>query len=86
MLSPSTSDIDRREKLLAYQTITSLIEYAIVYQEERRVELYKRTASDWTVYVYKGADSLVLNPDSRLELTLSLDDVYDGVIDTDNSR
>ncbi|HEY9871564.1 MAG TPA: Uma2 family endonuclease [Candidatus Obscuribacterales bacterium] len=80
VLSPSTIDIDRREKLLAYQNITSLNEYAIVYQEERRVELYKRRENEWTVTVHTGADSLVLTPAPGLELNVSLDEVYEGVL------
>lgn len=80
VLSPSTADIDRREKLLAYQTIASLHEYAIVYQDERRVELYKRRGNEWAVTVHTGADSFVLTPAAGLELNLSLDEVYEGVL------
>jgi Uma2 family endonuclease len=81
VLSPSTSDIDRREKLQAYQTIDSLKEYAIVYQDERKIELYRRTSSsNWVAAVYQGVEYFVLNPIPTKEIKLSLDDIYEGVI------
>ena len=46
VLSDSTERIDRREKLLAYQTLPSLQEYVLVAQNARRVEVYRRT-NDW---------------------------------------
>lgn len=41
VLSPSTERIDRREKLFAYQTITSLHEYLLVDPDKRCVEVYR---------------------------------------------
>ncbi len=46
VLSEATERIDRREKLLAYQTLPSLREYALVAQDARRVEVYRR-ANGW---------------------------------------
>lgn len=46
VLSEATERIDRREKLLAYQTLPSLREYLLVAQDARRVEVYRR-ANDW---------------------------------------
>jgi Uma2 family endonuclease len=46
VLSESTERIDRREKLLAYQTLPSLREYALVAQDARCVEIFRR-ANDW---------------------------------------
>jgi Uma2 family endonuclease len=46
VLSESTERIDRREKLLAYQTLPSLREYVLVAQDARRVEIFRR-ANDW---------------------------------------
>lgn len=43
VLSESTERLDRREKMLAYQTIESLQEYVLVAQDVRRVEVYRRT-------------------------------------------
>lgn len=80
VLSPSTADIDRREKLLAYKTIVGLNQYAIVYQDERKIELYTRVGSDWKVNLYQGKDPLVFKPTTALELAVSLDEIYDGVV------
>jgi Uma2 family endonuclease len=80
VLSPSTADIDRREKLLAYQSLESVKQYAIVYQDRRRVELYSRGDSGWSAAVYEGQDKLVLFPSSSLELAISLDEIYEKVI------
>ncbi|HEY9869161.1 MAG TPA: Uma2 family endonuclease [Candidatus Obscuribacterales bacterium] len=81
VLSPSTADIDRREKLLAYRLIESLQQYAIVYQDERTVEVYTRTSDrSWTLSVYHDRETLVLAPAPSTELSLSLDSIYEGVI------
>jgi Uma2 family endonuclease len=81
VLSPSTTDIDRREKLLSYKTIDSLNEYMIVYQDQRRVEIYKRASLDWDVYVFQEKDSFELSPRSNIRLNVSLDELYSGVVD-----
>jgi Uma2 family endonuclease len=45
-LSASTERIDRREKLLAYQSLPSLQEYLLVSQERREVQIHRRS-TDW---------------------------------------
>lgn len=45
VLSESTAEIDRREKLVAYQKIPGLRAYWIVSQDERRVEVHERDLS-----------------------------------------
>ena len=46
VLSDSTARIDSREKLFAYQTIPSLMEYLLVSQATRLVQIYRRR-QDW---------------------------------------
>lgn len=46
VLSEPTERIDRREKLLAYQTLPSLQEYMLVAQDAKQVEIYRRR-NDW---------------------------------------
>jgi Uma2 family endonuclease len=77
VLSPSTESIDRREKLLAYQTIPSLEHYVIVAQEERRIEWLRREGNSWKV-------SVLTRPEDRLEFpgqgaSLTLAEIYDGI-------
>ncbi len=71
VLSESTARIDRREKLLAYQTLPSLQAYLLVEQEARRVELYRR-ANDWRVEYHDEGEVWL----DCLELALPLADVY----------
>ncbi|RFC47250.1 MAG: Endonuclease, Uma2 family (restriction endonuclease fold) [Verrucomicrobia bacterium] len=77
VLSPSTESIDRREKLLAYQTIPSLGHYVIVAQEERRIEWLQREGNSWKV-------SALTQPEDRLEFpaqgaSLTLAEIYEGI-------
>jgi Uma2 family endonuclease len=46
VLSEATERIDRREKMLAYQTIPTFNEYLLVAQDLPRVEVYRRR-NDW---------------------------------------
>jgi len=54
VLSDSTERIDRREKLLAYQTLPSLQEYVLVAQNAKRVEIYRRRTGWQAEYVESG--------------------------------
>ena len=78
VLSESTARIDRREKLLAYQTIPSLQSYLLIEQERRHVELYRR-GTGWQAEHY--GDSALPNtlPIECLGTSLSLDDIYADV-------
>lgn len=74
VLSETTERIDRREKLLAYQTLPSLQEYLLVAQDARQVELYRR-ARDWQPeYFVEGAMRL-----DCLDFDLKVDDIYADV-------
>lgn len=42
VLSPTTEQIDRREKLLAYQRIDTIKEYVLVAQDQSLIEVYRR--------------------------------------------
>ncbi|MCT7982674.1 Uma2 family endonuclease [Laspinema sp. A4] len=77
VLSPSTETIDRREKRLNYQSLTSLQEYVLVAQDQMQVEVYRRKASgNWEVERLGPNDSLELN---SVGLTLTLAEIYDEV-------
>lgn len=59
VLSESTAEIDRREKLVAYQKLPSLRGYWIVSQDEQRVEAHQRAADGrWTATAYTAGDTL----------------------------
>ncbi len=62
VLSPSTTHIDRREKLLAYRQITSLREYLVIHQNRYRVEIYRRgVGNEWEYSVLGKSELLELN-------------------------
>jgi Uma2 family endonuclease len=77
VLSPSTESIDRREKLLAYQTISSLEHYVIVSQEERRVEWLQREGNSWKVSVLTAEADRIDFPAQNASITLT--EIYEGI-------
>jgi Uma2 family endonuclease len=81
VLSPSTESYDQGAKRHRYQTIPSLQEYAVVWQTEPRVEIYRRgPGSDWTVSNYAGLGevcefrSLPVGP-----VSVAIADIYERV-------
>jgi Uma2 family endonuclease len=77
VISPSTERIDRHEKMMAYKSVPSLEEYLLVSQDEMRVEVYRRTGSEWEVSVFTGAeDELEF---SCVALSLSVAEIYRNV-------
>lgn len=48
VLSPSTEDYDRGEKLEHYQQIEALQEVVLVHHRERRVVVWRRTGPRWS--------------------------------------
>ena len=74
VLSPSTEGIDRREKLRAYRTLPGLKEYAMVSQDECRVELHRRRGDiGWDIITFEPGDTVEL---AGVELQLPIADVY----------
>ncbi len=71
VLSESTARIDRREKLLAYQTLPSLRTYLLVEQDTQRVELYRRS-KDWQVEYFEDGEI----PLECLDVALPVADIY----------
>jgi len=71
VLSESTERIDRREKMLAYQTLPSLQEYVLVAQDCRQVEIYCRRNEWQPDIVNEGRFHL-----DCLDVDVSIDDVY----------
>lgn len=77
VLSPSTESIERREKLLAYQTIPSLEHYVIVAQDERRVEWLQRDGNSWKVSVLTETSDRIDFPAQNASITLA--EIYEGI-------
>jgi len=49
VLSPSTANDDRGEKLTHYQQITSLEEVVLVAHDEQRIDVWRRAGEGWTL-------------------------------------
>lgn len=71
VLSESTARIDRREKLLGYQTLPSLSAYLLVEQATRHTELYRRD-NGWRVEDFDEGDI----PLACLDTALAVADIY----------
>lgn len=81
VLSPGAEVTDRREKLSAYFKLESLIEYVLISQDERRVEIYRRDKRGKIQMQVLGADHEVrLESTPNGPLTLTMDDIYEDVI------
>lgn len=79
VLSPSTSAIDRREKLIAYKQIPSLKEYLIVHQKKRCVEIYRRDADgNWNVCELSTGSSFEICSIAGGLIEVAMQDVYAG--------
>jgi Uma2 family endonuclease len=77
VLSPSTKVIDQREKLMAYRQLPSLVDYMIVYQDKRRVDLYRKNAEDdWELTVFTGDTTISLSALRGKPLALRMQDIY----------
>lgn len=78
VLSPSTEQIDTREKLLAYRLLPDLRSYLLLRQDRVQADLYQRGADGrWQHQrLFSLDDQLVLD---CVDATLSLRDVYADV-------
>ena len=71
VLSPSTEDYDRGEKLEHYKQIPSLEEVLLVHHDERKITAWRRTGPRWTATeLAEGAIPLAIG------VELALADVY----------
>lgn len=79
ILSPSTKQIDRREKVIAYKQIATLKEYLVIYQDRKRVEMYKKdSAGQWQTSIAQQRDIVQLDS-LQPPLQLPLTEIYEGL-------
>lgn len=77
VLSPSTAQNDRIGKYALYTSIPTLQTYLIAEQDERRIYLYERQGAEWVLRELVGEGELYV---PCLSLSLSLDDIYGGML------
>jgi Uma2 family endonuclease len=78
VLSPSTMDVDRGPKLRFYKSLQSLQHIVIVYQDQMRVEHYRRGEKRWATLVALTKPDEVLEL-SAVEFSMTVAEVYFGV-------
>jgi Uma2 family endonuclease len=84
VLSPSTEHIDRLRKLADYRTLPSVREILIVFPDERRVEMLRRTADGWWVEDLIGQASITLGVcDGPISLEALYRDLLPGPAEPD---
>jgi Uma2 family endonuclease len=74
VLSPSTMSNDRGRKVDFYKSFESLQAFAIVYQDEARVEAWRRDGEGWGFQVLNGLGAALDLPDLAARLPLA--DIY----------
>ncbi len=78
VLSPSTEAYDRGGKFALYRRLKSLREYVLVGSETKTVEIFRRNEKEeWVFVPYGEGDKIEL---ASLEVTISMEDVYEGVV------
>ncbi len=76
VLSPSSMDFDRGDKLRFYKSLETLKDVVVVYQDQVRVEHYRREGEGWVMAVLTSlASSLQM---TGLAFSMTLDAVYAG--------
>jgi len=78
VLSPSTASTDKREKLIAYKLISSLQEYAIVWQDEMRVELHRRHGDGWLTFFFTQETDEIEFSSAKFKTTVA--EIYRGIV------
>jgi len=75
--SRSTEATDRREKLLAYQSLPSLEHYVIVSQERPALEWFRRSAEGWERLILSAPEDRIDFP--SLGVSLTPGEIYEGI-------
>ncbi len=78
VLSDSTEDIDRGEKLFNYQKFSSLKMYVLVRQDKKFLEVYKRNPDGtWQYSIFEENGKLEFG---CADFAMTLDEIYEDVL------
>ncbi len=79
VLSPSTTNTDRREKLFVCQDSESVQHYVIIAQDKKEITIYRRIPppEGWEVEILTEDADILRAPDLGFEMTLA--EVYEKV-------
>ncbi len=77
VISPSTQEIDRREKLLFYQQMPSVQEYVVVEQQKMLIEIHRRQSDGhWITYYFNHENMGEEVEFQSVGLTMTLGEIY----------
>ena len=77
VVSPSTRQTDRREKLNFYQQIPSVQEYVIIEQDKIYLEIHRRQPNGtWITYFYNRNDEDEVIDFQSFGMKITLDEIY----------
>lgn len=76
VLSPTTENVDRREKKMSYQQIATLEEYVIIAQDRREVTIFRR-ANQWAPKVATSVEDVV--EFQSIKQAVALAEIYEDV-------
>lgn len=80
VLSPSTKQIDRREKLVAYRKLESLQEYILVHQNKSLIEHYRKDSEGkWSLCELGKHDELCIGSLPGGAYSLKVSEIYGEV-------
>jgi Uma2 family endonuclease len=77
ILSPSTRDIDQREKAMTYRRLKSVEEFVLLEQAQHKVTVHRR-AENWCPQVYTGPEAVAKF--ESIELAVPLAQIYAGTL------
>jgi Uma2 family endonuclease len=77
VLSPGTEALDRLDKRLAYQSLPSVAEYALVAQTQPAVMIYRRSGASWDLESYTEADVVRF---ASVEFQIPVSEIYADVL------
>ena len=77
VLSPSTRTTDFLIKLRDYKTIPSLTSYVILWQDEPRALVYRRSGEGWQEDEVQGSAGIVTLPE--IDIAMPLSEIYEGL-------
>jgi Uma2 family endonuclease len=75
VLSQSTADIDKGDKLEDYLALASLREYVLLESRKIGATLYRREGASWVLHPVRAGGTLVL---ASVGLEMPLADLYEG--------
>lgn len=80
VVSPSTCQTDRREKLCVYQQIPTVQEYVIIEQDKMHLEIHRRQPDGyWITYFYNEGDLDEQIEFQSVNVSFDLEEIYNRV-------